>query len=181
MIPRNVNVEILCKGKWNLFGKIIATIKLLKNIIFPKKYYASICYPHQHGVLALITRKESENNIIFIHTDLLKSRTDKELNELNKTWRWIKEHRRTPDGQDKINEDTKIKLMLDYHIAEDLTDYEIYLQIDLQMNSYIIRSKSKAEREVNQYGKEKHISHRLWWHNTFNGFIRKRKACRRYV
>ena len=84
MIPRNVNVEILCKGKWNLFGKIIATIKLLKNIIFPKKYYASICYPHQHGVLALITRKESENNIIFIHTDLLKSRTNKELNELMK-------------------------------------------------------------------------------------------------
>ena len=84
MIPRNVNVEILCKGKWNLFGKIISAIKLLKNIIFPKKYYASICYPHQHGVLALITRKESENNIIFIHTDLLKSRTDKELNELMK-------------------------------------------------------------------------------------------------
>ena len=84
MIPRNVNVEIIFKGKWNLFGKTIATIKLLKNIIFPKKYYASICYPHQHGVLALITRNESENNIIFIHTDLLKSRTDKELNELMK-------------------------------------------------------------------------------------------------
>lgn len=67
---------------------------------------------------------------IKIHANSLFCISDKkkELNELNKTWSWIKEHRRTPDGQDKINEDTKIKLMLDYHIAEDLTDYEIYQQ-----------------------------------------------------
>ena len=66
---------------------------------------------------------------IKIHAISLFDDSNKELNELNKTWRWIKEHRRTHDGQDKINEDTKIKLMLDYHIAEDLTDYEIYQQV----------------------------------------------------
>nr|DAT57151.1 MAG TPA: hypothetical protein [Caudoviricetes sp.] len=53
---------------------------------------------------------------------------DKELNELKSTWNWIKEHRRTSDGKDRINENTKVKLMLDYHIADDLTDYEIYQQ-----------------------------------------------------
>ena len=84
MIPKNIRVEILCKGKWNFFGKTIAALKLLKKTIFSKKYYASICYPHQHGILSLITRKESKNNIIFIHTDLLKSRTTKELNNLMK-------------------------------------------------------------------------------------------------
>ena len=84
MVPKNIEVEVLYKGKWNLFGKTIASFRLLKNILFPKKYYASICYPHQHGILATITRKESKNNIIFIHTDLLKSRTDRELNNLMK-------------------------------------------------------------------------------------------------
>lgn len=84
MIPKNVKIEILCKREWNLFGKMIAAIKLLKKTIFSKKYYASICYPHQHGILSIITRKESKNNIIFIHTDLLKSRTDRELHSLMK-------------------------------------------------------------------------------------------------
>lgn len=60
---------------------------------------------------------------LFSYSDI-----DNELHELDDTWNWIKGHRRTPDGQNKINEDTKVKLMLAYHIAEDLTDYEIYYQ-----------------------------------------------------
>ena len=56
------------------------------------------------------------------------SEINKEINELKKTWGWIKEHRKTPDGWHEINEDTEVKLILDYHIAEDLTDYEIYQQ-----------------------------------------------------
>jgi hypothetical protein len=79
---------------------------------------------------------------IKIHAISLFDDSNKELNELNKTWRWIKEHRRTPDGQDKINEDTKIKLMLDYHIAEDFTDYEIYQQA--------LRSPSFTNRLANE-------------------------------
>lgn len=52
--------------------------------------------------------------------------TEKELKELHDTWNWIKEHRRTPDGKHPITEDTEVSLMIDYHIADDLTDYEIY-------------------------------------------------------
>lgn len=67
---------------------------------------------------------------IEIHALSLFSYTDigKELNELRKTWNWIKEHRRTPDGQNKVNEETEVELMLTYHVADDLTDYEIYQQ-----------------------------------------------------
>ena len=83
-IPNEVKVEVLYNKEWNLIGKIISGIKMLKKLLFPKQYDCSICYPHQHGILATITRKESKNNIIFIHTDLLKSRTDCELNSLMK-------------------------------------------------------------------------------------------------
>ncbi len=67
---------------------------------------------------------------IEIHALSLFSVSDieKEVNELKDTWNWIKQHRRTPDGTSHIDKDTEIKLMLDYHIAEDLTDYEIYRQ-----------------------------------------------------
>lgn len=89
-ISKKINVEIIYKGEWNIFGKIISSFKLLKEYIFPKKYYASICYTHHHGILAKITRRESDNNIIFIHTDLLKSRTEKELNKLKRSVRFDK-------------------------------------------------------------------------------------------
>lgn len=90
LIPKDVKVEVLCFGEWNLFGKVISAIKLLKKLLFPTQYYASICYPHQHGILASITRRESKNNIIFIHTDLLKSRTEKELKKLQNMVRFDK-------------------------------------------------------------------------------------------
>jgi glycosyltransferase involved in cell wall biosynthesis len=49
-----------------------------------KKYDVSICYSHHHGILSKLTRSESKNNIVFIHTDLLKSRTREQLEKLNK-------------------------------------------------------------------------------------------------
>lgn len=90
LIPKNVKVEIVCKGKWNLIGKVITMLKLIKKILFPQKYYCSICYPHQHGILAKLTRRESKNSIIFIHTDLLKSRNPKELKKLMKSLKFEK-------------------------------------------------------------------------------------------
>ena len=50
----------------------------------------------------------------------------KELEELNNTWAWTKEHRKTPDGKYHIDENTKVQVMLQYHIAEDLIDFDIY-------------------------------------------------------
>lgn len=65
---------------------------------------------------------------IRIHSENLFSSFDvqKELEELNNTWKWIKEHRKMPDGKGDIDEQTKVHLMLQYHIADDLTDYNIY-------------------------------------------------------
>lgn len=47
----------------------------------------------------------------------------KEIEELENTWEWTKSHRRTPDGK-AINENTPVNLILEHHIAEDLSDYE---------------------------------------------------------
>jgi len=81
-IPKEVNVEILYKGKWNVYGKLVAVVRLIRKIIFTKKYDASICYTHHHKILATLTRRQSCNNIGFIHTDLLSSRNKDELTKL---------------------------------------------------------------------------------------------------
>lgn len=62
---------------------------------------------------------------VKIHAGSLFSYSDiqKEIEELENTWEWTKFHRRTPDGK-TINEDTPVKLILEHHIAEDLSDYE---------------------------------------------------------
>ena len=84
LLPKSIKLEIVYKGKWNFIGKIIASFnilfKLIKSIFI--KYDVSICYSHHHGILSKITRLESKNNICFIHSDLLKSRTEKELRDL---------------------------------------------------------------------------------------------------
>ncbi len=90
LLPNDIKVEILYKGEWNLKGKLIALLKLLLKIIFPKKYDAAICYTHHHKILAILTRRQSVNNIGFIHTDLLSSRTKEELDKLCKNLRFEK-------------------------------------------------------------------------------------------
>lgn len=89
-LPEDVNVEILYKGMWGLKGKIVAFLKLLYKIIFIKQYDASICYSHHHKILATLTRRQSDNNICFIHADLIASRTKKELNTLCKNLKFDK-------------------------------------------------------------------------------------------
>lgn len=84
LLPKDINVEILYNGNWGLKGKLIALVKLLFKLISPRKYDAAICYTHHHKILSKLTRKQSENNIIFIHADLAASRTEKELNRLCK-------------------------------------------------------------------------------------------------
>ena len=52
---------------------------------------------------------------IKLHAGSLFSYSDiqKEIEELENTWEWIKSHRRTTDGK-PINEDTPVNLILSY-------------------------------------------------------------------
>lgn len=90
LLPKDINVEIIRNGSWNLFGKVIAMIKLIIKIIFPQKYDVSICYTHHHKILSILTRRQSKNSVIFIHTDLISSRTEEELNKLCKNLKYEK-------------------------------------------------------------------------------------------
>lgn len=90
LLPKDLNVEILYEGKWGIKGKLCAFLKLLKKIIFPKKYDASICYSHHHQILAILTRRHSDKNVCFIHADLRSSRTIKEINTMCKKMKFEK-------------------------------------------------------------------------------------------
>ena len=78
-VKQYANVKLICKGKWNLFSKIIAFLvmesKYIKYLIKKPNFDCSICYPHQHKILAKLARVSSKNSIIFIHADLVNSRT----------------------------------------------------------------------------------------------------------
>ena len=85
LLSFNVNIHLLCKGKWNIFNKIKTYIKYkLLGLKIKNKYDLSICYSHHHKILANLSRKASKDNVVFIHTDLIKSRTKEELNILLK-------------------------------------------------------------------------------------------------
>ena len=88
---QNADVNLVCKGKWNIFSKVCSFIKLKAiKLIIKNKYDLSICYSHHHKILAELTRKASKNNVVFIHTDLEKSRTEEELNKLLKDLKFNK-------------------------------------------------------------------------------------------
>lgn len=86
-IPKDINVHVITK-KWNLFGKVhtvfYLSLSILKAFFKRNQYDCSICYSYQHGSLAKLTLSESKNNIIFVHTDLVKSRSQKALKYLIK-------------------------------------------------------------------------------------------------
>ena len=87
LLPQSVKTTIISKN-WNLFGKIKAVfyygIKITKAKLFPNQYDYSISYSYQHASISLLTRLESENNAIFIHTDLINSRSKQALKKLTK-------------------------------------------------------------------------------------------------
>lgn len=90
MLPKTINVKVLYTGKWNVIGKGIVFLKLMFKILFPKKYDVSISYAYQHGILATLTRRESKNNVIFIHNDLINAREPKALEKLCKRLKYEK-------------------------------------------------------------------------------------------
>lgn len=85
-LPDNIKVKVLYKGKWNLFGKILTSIKYLgvylKLLFKIEKYDVSICYSHHHAVLANLVRKATKNNIGFVHNDLEVARTKKQVDKM---------------------------------------------------------------------------------------------------
>lgn len=86
-------VKVICKGKWNLFGKIKSYLLMNLHTIYYKlfkKYDCSICYTHHHKILSRLARAASSNNIVFVHTDLLKSRDDIQRKKLMKNVKFDK-------------------------------------------------------------------------------------------
>lgn len=75
MVPKEVKVYLCCKGKWNIFGKLITYFKMIikniKVILKIDKYDVAISYAYQHPILAKLARNSSQNNIIFIHNNLI--------------------------------------------------------------------------------------------------------------
>lgn len=85
-IPKEIDVVVASLGEWSLFNKMIALTRMtIYGIkLFFQKYDVSICYAHQHGILATLSRLASKNSIIFVHTNLTKSRTKNKLANLIK-------------------------------------------------------------------------------------------------
>lgn len=73
-LKKMVNVKLLWKYKWNIFGKILCAFRigfdLIKISICKDKYDVAICYPYQHPILAKLTLNSSKRTIIFIHNNL---------------------------------------------------------------------------------------------------------------
>lgn len=85
-LPDNLSIRLLCTRKWDILGKIQSGLNYIIELIYIMiyNYDISICYSYHHKVLSLITRMASKNTILFMHTDLIHSRTKIEINMLNK-------------------------------------------------------------------------------------------------
>lgn len=79
LLPNNINLVISCHGKWNLFGKLTATIKLTLRYIYHifNKFDISISYSYQHPILNSLTRFSSLNNLVYIHGNLMDGTDEK--------------------------------------------------------------------------------------------------------
>lgn len=85
-LPTDIRIKLLCNDKWNIFGKLVTALNYFEEYIKFKfklvKYDVAICYSHHHGVLASIARLASDNNICFIHSDIEKARTTKQISKM---------------------------------------------------------------------------------------------------
>lgn len=81
LLPKNIKLIIACKSKWNIFGKLIAAIKLAFRFIYQifNSYDIAISYAYQHSILTTLTRLSSKNNIVYIHGNLKEAMDEKKL------------------------------------------------------------------------------------------------------
>lgn len=88
------------------------------------KIYEAIKLANDCGLETLgeaIYNVEIHANQLFSYAEL-----NKELNELRQQHMWILKHRRTPDGKEQITDETSVSMMLQFHIGEDMIDYDMY-------------------------------------------------------
>ena len=87
-LQEKATVKLLWHKEWGILGKLVCSIKMLKDLIklkFTKnKYDVAICYPYQHQILSILTRLSSKNNIIFIHSNLKIKYGDKLKQQIKK-------------------------------------------------------------------------------------------------
>ena len=83
-LPKEIYVKLICKEKWNNFSKVTTGIKYLAEYFnsWFNKYDVAICYAYQHKVLATLTRNSSKHTLLFVHTNLISSRTEEQRNAL---------------------------------------------------------------------------------------------------
>lgn len=86
MLPVDINLRVMRKGKFNKIGKVICALKYPLEIFrcMDRNYDVAVCYSYHHKVLSILTRLASKNTILFMHTDLINSRTKEEIDRLNK-------------------------------------------------------------------------------------------------
>lgn len=81
LLPNNIKLIIACPGRFNIFGKLFAGVKLIFRYIYHmfNKYDIAISYSYQHPILCSLTRCASKNNIVYIHGNLAQGVTEKHL------------------------------------------------------------------------------------------------------
>lgn len=92
LLPNNINLTIACPGKWNLFGKFIALIKLMFRYIYHifNKFDIAISYSYQHPILNSLTIFSSLNNIVYIHGNLIDGLEQKKIDKKVKICKYSK-------------------------------------------------------------------------------------------
>lgn len=75
LLPSDIKLIVLWKGKWNASGKVVGGLGLLTRYVYQifKKYDLAVSYAYQHPILTTLTRLSSKNNIVYIHTNLVNS------------------------------------------------------------------------------------------------------------
>lgn len=88
------------------------------------KIYEAIELANDCGLETLgeaVYNVEIHANQLFSYSDL-----PKELNELRQQYMWVLNHRRTPDGKEQNMDKTSVSMMIQFHIGEDMADYDMY-------------------------------------------------------
>jgi len=146
LLPSNIKLIIACPGQFNIFGKLIAAIKLIIRYIYHvfNKYDISISYSYQHPILCSLTRFASKNSIVYIHGNLAQGVTEKHLKKQLRGCKYEKFNKIICVSKDAKN--TLCKL-----INRDEKVYAINNMIDGDQ----IIAKSKEEIEDFKFKKDK--------------------------